>query len=95
MSRNFLVQPIFFPTNFLRQKSEKCPVEKLFWSKKYSGQKKFWPKDMLVQRYLGPQKLGSKRLFKIESVTAEVLLIWANVTKKYVNWTNLTVTVGI
>ena len=34
-------------------------------------------------------------LVKIESVTAEILLIWTNVARTNVAWTNVTVTVGI
>ena len=32
---------------------------------------------------------------KIGSVTAEILLIWTNVPRRNVAWTNVTVTVGI
>ena len=39
-------------------------------------------------------KLGPKSLVKIGSVTAEILLIWTNVTKTNVTWTNVKVTVG-
>ena len=34
-------------------------------------------------------------MVKIESVTAEIFLIWTNVTRINVAWTNVTVTVGI
>ena len=32
---------------------------------------------------------------KIGSVTAEIFLIWTNVTRTNVDWTNITETVGI
>ena len=32
---------------------------------------------------------------KIESVTAEIFLIWTNVARRNVAWTNVTVTVDI
>ena len=34
-----------------------------------------------------------KSLAQIESVTAEILLIWTNVAVTYVDWTNVTVMV--
>ena len=34
-------------------------------------------------------------LVKIGPVTAKILLIWTNVTRAYVAWTNVTLTVGI
>ena len=42
-----------------------------------------------------PKKLGPKSLVKIGPVTAEILLIWTNVAKTNVAWTNVTITVGI
>ena len=42
-----------------------------------------------------PKKLGPKSLVKIGPVTAEILLIWTNVTRAYVARTNVTITVGI
>ena len=42
-----------------------------------------------------PKKLGQKSFVKIGPVTAEILLIWTNVTKAYVAWTNVTIIVGI
>ena len=41
------------------------------------------------------KKLGLKNLVKIWSVTAETFLIWINVSRTNVAWTNVTVTVGI
>ncbi len=59
-----------------------------------------------LAKILGPQILGSKKikvckklglknLVKIWSVTAEIFLIWTNVSRTNVAWTNVTVTVGI
>ena len=53
------------------------------------GQKKLCP-----QR-LGPLKLGPKSKVEIKSVTAEIFLIWTNIAKTNVAWTNVTVTFGI
>ena len=39
--------------------------------------------------------LGLKNLVKIWSVTAEIFLMWTNVSRTNVAWTNVTVTVGI
>ena len=50
----------------------------------------------MVEKKLRAQKnLGPKRLVTIGSVTAEILLIWTNVARTNVAWTNVTVTVGI
>ena len=60
----------------------------------------------VVLKIVGPQILGSKKikvckklglknLVKIWSVTAEIFLIWTNVSRTNVAWTNVTVTVGI
>ena len=42
-----------------------------------------------------PKRLCPKMFVKIGAVIAEILLIWANVTRAYVAWTNATVIVGI
>ena len=42
-----------------------------------------------------PKILGPTSLVKIGPVTAEILLIWTNVTRAYVAGTNVTITVGI
>ena len=47
------------------------------------------------QKVKVPKKLGPKSLFKIGSVTAKIFLIWTNVSRTNVAWTNVTVTVGI
>ena len=39
--------------------------------------------------------MGSKSLVKIGSVTAEIFLIWTNVTVTNVTWTNVAVTTEI
>ena len=52
-------------------------------------------KDILVHKNYDPKKLGQKCLVKIRPVTAEILLIWTNVTTAYVAWKNVTITVGI
>ena len=51
---------------------------------------------ILVKKVKAPKKLGTKSVVKIGPVTAEILLIWTNVTRAYyVAWTSLTMTVGI
>ena len=52
-------------------------------------------KKILVHKYHDLQKLGRKSLVKIGPVTDEILLIGTNVTRAYVAWTNVTITVGI
>ena len=42
-----------------------------------------------------PKKLGPKSFIKIGPVASEILLIWTNVTRAYVAWTNVTITVDI
>ena len=41
------------------------------------------------------KKLCQKILVKMGSVTADIFLIWTNVARRNVAWTNVTVTVGI
>ena len=55
----------------------------------------FGPKKMLAHKNEGPQKLVAKSLVKIGSVTAEIFLLWINVTKTNVALTNITVADGI
>ena len=50
---------------------------------------------MLGQKIKALKKLGKKSLVKIGSVTAEIFLIWTNVARTNVAWTNVTVTVEI
>ena len=46
-----------------------------------------------IARFLG-KKLGPKSLVQIGPVTAEILLIWTNLARTNVAWTNVTVTFG-
>ena len=55
---------------------------------------KFYKKNM-SRKIKAPRKLGIKSLVKISSLTAETLLICANVARSYVAWTNVIVIVGI
>ena len=48
------------------------------------GEKKFDPKKRWSTKFKGPKKLGHKIFVKIGTVTAEILLIWANVARIYV-----------
>ena len=49
----------------------------------YLGWMKFCPKNMWSTKNKDPKKLNPKRLVKIQSVTAEILLIWTNVARTY------------
>ena len=83
-----MIQKIFGTTNllvqetFLPHKSKKYSVPK-FWVQKYFGQNKFFFKKNVGPQKLRHQKLGPKSLVKIWSVTAEIILIWTNVTQFY------------
>ena len=44
---------------------------------------------------MAPKIIGPKKLIKIGSVAAEISLIWTNLARTNVAWTNLTVTVSI
>ena len=57
--------------------------------------KTFWPKKDVGSKKLMASKIRSKSLVKIGSVTAEILLILTNVARTNVDWTNVTMTVGI
>ena len=46
---------------------------------------------MLVKKTT--QNIGSKKFGKIGLVTAEILLIWTNVTRTYDAWTSVTMIV--
>ena len=65
------------------------------------GPKKFWierkfdPENVGSKKIKACKKLGAKSLVKIGSVKAEIFLIWTNVARTNVAWTNVTVTVGI
>ena len=56
---------------------------------------KIWVKQNFGAKNQGYQILGQKRLVKIGSVTAGIFLIWTNVARTNVAWTNVTVMVGI
>ena len=60
----------------------------IFGSKKF-GAKKIWFKKLILQ------KLGPKSLVRIGSVTTEIFLIWTNVARTNIGWTNIIMTVGI
>ena len=73
-----------------------------FYPKKNFLQKKYLPKKNLqkkvfVQEIRAPKNVGPKSLVKIGSVTAtaEIFLIWTNVARANVAWTNVPVTDGI
>ena len=90
---SFGPKPFFEPKNFLFQ-NNLGPEN--FGSKQFLGQKN------LDQKTLGSKKFRSTNsrppknyLVKIGSVTAETFLIWTNVTRTNVAWTNVSVTVGI
>ena len=63
---------------------------------------KFWVQKKIGQNDL-VLKIGSQQFVfnlplefgQIESVTAEIFLIWTNVTMTNVDWKNITKTVGI
>ena len=59
------------------------------------GQIKLWSEEFWSSKNKGPKKYGTKSLVKIGSVIAEFFLIWTNVVKTNVAWTNVTVTVRI
>ena len=41
------------------------------------------------------KKLGQKSLVKMMSVTTEIFLIWANVVRTNIDWTNVKMTIQI
>ena len=65
-----------------------------FGFEKFPGPKVFGPKYFGTQKVCVKQ-LGPKSLVKIGSVTAEIFLIWTNVARINVVWTDFSVTVGI
>ena len=62
---------------------------------KFCVLKKFCPRTFWSTKIMTPKKLGPKSLVKIGPVTAEILLIWTNVTRAYVARKNVTITVDI
>ena len=59
------------------------------WVQKIFGSKEDWCKKMW-SRIIKAPKLVPKKL-----VIDEILLIWTNVARTHVAWTNVTITVGI
>ena len=93
--RKFLIQKNLGPENFLsptKNGSKTILGPQNFSSTKMLGPKSFGLKSCCVQNIWVKQnfgakikalkKLGQKSLVKIGSVTAKILLIWTNVTKK-------------
>ena len=68
--------------------------KKSFWSKK-NGPNEIGTMFLGSNRFKPKKILGPKSLIKIGSVTANILLIWTNVTSTNVVWTNATLTVDI
>ena len=66
-------------------------LKKMLVQKKF-GLKKFDPKNFGPQKFI-PPKIRSKKFAKNQ--TAEIVLLWKNVARIYVTWTNATMTVGI
>ena len=73
--------------------SNKITGQKVVGPKKHLFLKNFWVKKSFGSK--DPKKLDPKSSVKIGLVTPEILLIWTNVARTYVAWTNLTMTVGI
>ena len=57
--------------------------------------KKFFPRTFWSTKIMTQHKFGPKSFVKIGPVTAEILLIWTNLIRAYVAWTNVAITVGI
>ena len=91
--KNFGLKKLLVRKNF---RFNKIAGPKILGPEKILGLKKILvSKNILVHKNYDPQKLGPKDLVKIGPITAEILLTWTNVTKAYVAWTNVTITVGI
>ena len=66
-----------------------------FWVQKVFGSKEVWSIKGGVQHLSSPQKnVGPKMLVKIGAVITLIMLIWANVNRTCVVWTNGTLNVG-
>ena len=70
-------------------------VPKSFSLKNCSVQKNGGGTKLWSNKIWAAEKLGQKSLLKILPVTAEIFLIWTNVTMKNVACTNVTMIVGI
>ena len=68
---------------------------KQFLASKNVGPENLSPKKYWIQKR--PKKVGAKKdyLVKLGSVTVRIFLIWTNVARTNIAWTNVTVTVGI
>ena len=85
-SSNFVKTTLFFPL-------PTQPDEPLII--KISGIEKVLSKNILFHKNYDPKKIGAQKFGQNEPVTPEILLIWTNVTRAYVAWKNVTITVGI
>ena len=70
-------------------------VSKKFEGPKKIGSNKIWSKKILMKINHGLQKLRPKSFVKIGSVTAEIFMVWANIVRTIVAWTNVNMTVDI
>ena len=87
--------------------SKSCFEPKYFLFQNILGPENFGSKQFFGQKNLDQKTLGSKKfrstnsrppknyLVEIGSVTAKIFLIWTNITRTNVAWTNVTVAVGI
>ena len=58
--------------------------------------KKFGSRKLYIKKKSKPaKKLGPKNWVKIGSVTAEIFLIWTNVARTNVAWSNVTAIIEI
>ena len=86
-SKNFQSKQIF---------SSKMLCPKKFGSKRILNPKCFGSKKSRGKKYRSKMIRAHKNCFiKIKLVTAEIFMIWTNVARTNVTWTNVTVTVGI
>ena len=87
-------QATLVPATFVHIKNISAitdPIMTKFFGPNFFGALNFFePKNLVVQKNYGP-----KSVVEIWSVTAEIFLIWINVTRRYFYWTNVTMTVGI
>ena len=83
VKEKFLVKRIFFEKNLWSKKfldPKKLKVQKLF------GPKNVWFNKISFEIFGSKLILGKNKLGKFGSVTAEILLIWTNVTRSNVTW---------
>ena len=73
----------------------KISVLKFFFGKKIGFEMTLCLKNVGFETNFASNEIaGPKSLVKIGAVTGEKLMIWTNVARAYVAWTNVTVTVG-